>query len=63
MCMDKGYEFPEVYELLEEYGYTIHITLKGKGKKGRIKRGIPKWRVRRWVVRRTHFWMDNLDDC
>ena len=30
MCMDKGYEFPEVYELLEEYGYTIHIRLKGK---------------------------------
>ena len=28
--MDKGYEFPEVYELLEEYGYTIHIRLKGK---------------------------------
>ena len=30
MCMDRGYEFPEVYELLEEYGYTIHIRLKGK---------------------------------
>ena len=30
MCMDKGYAFPEVYELLEEYGYTIHIRLKGK---------------------------------
>ena len=28
--MDKGYAFPEVYELLEEYGYTIHIRLKGK---------------------------------
>jgi len=23
ICMDKGYYFPEVYELLEEYGYTI----------------------------------------
>ena len=22
MCLDKGYDFPEVYELLEEYGYT-----------------------------------------
>jgi hypothetical protein len=27
MCLDKGYDFPEVNELLEEYGYTIHIPL------------------------------------
>ena len=28
MCMDKGYDFPEVHELLEDYGYyTIHIRL------------------------------------
>ena len=27
--MDKGYDFPEVHELLEDYGYyTIHIRLK-----------------------------------
>ena len=31
MCLDKGYDFPEVYELLEEeYGYTIHIGLRGE---------------------------------
>ena len=33
MCLDKGYDFPEVYELLEEYGYTIHIPLRGEEKK------------------------------
>ena len=38
MCMDKGYAFPEVYELLEEYGYTIHIRLKGKERSGRLKK-------------------------
>ena len=27
MCTDKGYDYPEVYELLEDYGYTIHIRL------------------------------------
>jgi putative transposase len=52
MCMDKGYEFPEVYELLEEYGYTIHIRLKSKERIS-IKEGIPKYRARRWVVERT----------
>lgn len=59
MCMDKGYEFPEVYELLEEYGYTIHIRLKGK-ERGSIKEGIPKYRARRWVVERTHSWMNRF---
>jgi putative transposase len=24
MCMDKGYDFPEVHGLLEDYGYTIN---------------------------------------
>jgi hypothetical protein len=27
--MDKGYDFPEVHEL-ENYGYTIHIRLRGR---------------------------------
>jgi len=30
MCMDKGYDYPEVYELLEDYGYTIHIRSRGE---------------------------------
>jgi putative transposase len=30
MCMDKGYDYPEVYELLEDYGYTIHVRLRGE---------------------------------
>ena len=29
ICLDKGYDYPEVYELLEEYGYTIHICKRG----------------------------------
>jgi putative transposase len=30
MCMDKGYDFPEVHRLLEDYGYyTIHIIRLG----------------------------------
>jgi putative transposase len=54
MCMDKGYDYPEVYEVLEDYGYTIHIRLRG----GRSSRRIPKYRTRRWVVERTHSWMN-----
>ena len=59
MCMDKGYDFPEVYDLLEEYGYTIRIRLRGE-EKGRKRKGIPKYRARRWVVERTHSWMNRF---
>ena len=44
MCLDKGYDFPEVYELLEEYGYTIHIRLRGEKSSSKGK-GIPGYRV------------------
>ena len=32
ICLDKGYDYPEVYELLEEYGYTMHICKRGEEK-------------------------------
>jgi putative transposase len=61
MCMDKGYDYPEVYELLEEYGYTIHIRLRGEEeRRRRSSRKIPKYRARRWVVERTHSWMNRF---
>ena len=57
ICLDKGYDYPEVYELLEEYGYTIHVCKRGEdynnGNKKKRRR-IPKYRARRWVVERTH---------
>ena len=58
MCLDKGYDFPEVYELLEEYGYTIHIPLRGE--KRRSSKVIPGYRARHWVVERTYSWMNGF---
>ena len=67
ICLDKGYDYPEVYELLEEYGYTMHICKRGgeeynngNKKKKRRRRRIPKYRARRWVVERTHSWMNKF---
>ena len=62
MCMDKGYDFPEMHELLEDYGYyTIHIRLGGGGRRGgREQKEIPTYRSRRWVVERTHSWMNRF---
>lgn len=58
MCMDKGYDYPEVYELLEDYGYTIHTCLRGEHRVN-WKR-IPQYRARHWIVERTHSWMNRF---
>jgi putative transposase len=62
MCLDKGYDYPEVYELLEEYGYTIHIRLRrGEEERSSSKRTVmPGYKARHWVVERTHSWMNRF---
>jgi hypothetical protein len=30
MCMDKGYDYPDIRDLVEEYGYTAHIRTRGE---------------------------------
>ncbi|MFY9868758.1 MAG: transposase [Candidatus Nitrosopolaris sp.] len=44
MCMDKGYDYLEVHELLEDYAYTIHIRLRGEHRVN-CKR-MPRYRAR-----------------
>ena len=58
MCLDKAYDFPEIHELLEEYGYTAHI--RSRGEESHDKKNIPGYRARRWVVERTHSWMNRF---
>jgi len=55
LCMDKGYDYPEVYELLEDYGY---ICLRGEYRVN-CKR-IPRYRARHWIVERTRSWMNRF---
>jgi putative transposase len=57
MCADKGYDFPEVRELLEDWGYTIHLPSRGEA---RPRKRIPGYRARHWVVERTHSWMNRF---
>ena len=59
ICMDKGYDFPDIRELVEQYGYTAHIPYKGDKKKCKK---LPRYRkrARRWVVERTHSWMNRF---
>ena len=58
MCMDKGYDYDEVRQLLEEFGFTAHIKARGEEAK-EIKRKAG-YKARRWVVERTHSWMNRF---
>ncbi len=58
VCLDKGYDYPQVRELVESYGYTAHIRTRGEETAAR--KEIPGYRARRWVVERTHSWMNRF---
>lgn len=58
LCLDKGYDYEAVRELVESYGYTAHIRTRGEEKAAR--KEIPGYRARRWVVERTHSWMNRF---
>ena len=58
LCLDKGYDYDAVRELVESYGYTAHIRTRGEEKAAKTQ--IPGYRARRWVVERTHSWINRF---
>ena len=58
LCLDKGYDFDEVRELLATFGFTAHIRTRGEEAHA-IKREAG-YKARRWVVERTHSWMNRF---
>lgn len=58
LCLDKGYDYPEVYELVEGFGFSAHIRARGEEKRA-LERD-PGFRARRWVVERTHSWLNRF---
>lgn len=58
LCLDRGYDYPEVDEIVAAFGYTAHIARKGDDPTKR--EHPPVYRARRWVVERTHSWLNNF---
>lgn len=58
LCLDKGYDYGEVYALVREFRFTAHIRPRGEEAKAIKKRA--GFRARRWVVERTHSWMNRF---
>jgi transposase len=58
MCLDKGYDYQEVRDILHDFGFTAHIRPRGEEAKA-IKREAG-FKARRWVVERAHSWMNRF---
>jgi transposase len=58
MCMDKGYDYDEVREIIKEFGFTAHI--RGRGEEAQELKRNARAKARRWVVERTHSWMNRF---
>jgi transposase len=58
MCQDKGYDYQEVRDILQEFGFTAHIRSRGEEAKELAQQAGKK--ARRWVVERTHSWMNRF---
>jgi putative transposase len=58
LCMDKGYDYDEVRQIVEEFGFTAHI--KARGEEAQAIKRKAGFKARRWVVERTHSWMNRF---
>src|SRR5262249_31982325 len=58
MCLDKGYDFDEVRELLAEFRFTAHIRARGEEAKAIRRRA--GYRARRGGVERAHSWLNRF---
>ena len=58
LCLDKGYDYDDVREVVREFGYTLHLRARGEEAQA-IKRKAG-FKARRWVVERTHSWMNRF---
>lgn len=58
LCLDKGYDYAEVREVVAEFGFTAHICARGEEAQ-KIKRQAG-FRAHRWMVERTHSWMNRF---
>lgn len=55
LCLDKGYDYGVVRELVEGRGFEPHIRSRGEEARA-VEHGTDP--PRRWVVERTHSWLN-----
>lgn len=58
VCLDKGYDYDAVRDLLHEFSFTAPI--RARGEEAKELREDARKKARRWVVERTHSWMNRF---
>ncbi len=58
LCLDKGYDYAAVREIVQEFGFTAHI--RARGEEAQALNRQAGFKARRWVVERTHSWMNRF---
>ena len=58
LCLDKGYDYDEVYGLLHDFGYTPHV--RPRGEEAQAPKREAGHTARRWVAERTHSWLNRF---
>src|SRR4029453_15239326 len=58
ICLDKGYDYPEMYALAGEYGLLPHIRSRIEEKEKPEREA--GFHAPRWVVERTHSWLNRF---
>lgn len=58
LCLDKGYDYQEVRDIVAEFGFTAHI--RARGEEAMALKREAGFRARRWVVERAHSWMNRF---
>jgi putative transposase len=58
LCLDKGYDYQEVRDIVAAFGFTAHI--KGRGDEAQAIKREAGFRARRWVVERAHSWLNRF---
>jgi transposase len=58
LCLDKGYDYDEVREIVAAFGFTAHV--RSRGEEAQALKRKARAKARRWVVERTHSWMNRF---
>ena len=58
MCMDKGYDYAAVREIVQEFGFTA--PMRARGEEAQALNRQAGFKARRWVVERTHSWLNRF---
>jgi hypothetical protein len=56
LCLDRGYDYPQVRELAVAQRFEPHIRTRGEELAEKVR--DPTWRARRWVVEACHSWLN-----